>query len=260
MTASISVITVVRDRADVIGACLDSVKEQDFRRVEHVVVDGASTDGTLGILHQRKEQIDVLASERDDGPYHALNKGLALASGDYVGLLHSDDQFAASDTLSRVAEQMRTHDSDCLYGDVVYVKRHEGRPSVVRRWVAGQFDRRRFRYGWMPPHPTVFIKRSLIAEVGGYNPRFGTSADYEFLLRHLYVNRARTTYAARTIVEMKLGGLSNSSLRTRLRANAMDRRAWELHGLRPSWCFRLLKPARKLPQFVQLAPGHGPSE
>ena len=160
---SISVITAVYNRAEAVGQALASVRGQTFPRVEHVVVDGASTDGTLAVLDSCRDHIAVLVSEQDAGIYDALNKGLALATGDVVGLMHSDDFYADERVLEKVAAAFSDPDIDGVYGDLDYVAKDEpGR--IIRRWRSGSYDRGKLGWGWMPPHPTLYVRRKVIEE------------------------------------------------------------------------------------------------
>jgi len=245
----ISVVTVVRNSARTIQHCLASVQQQPVSP-EHIVVDGQSTDGTLEILHQAQAgnpRLDMI-SEADTGIYDAMGKGLARARGEVIGCLNADDFYATSTVLERVSEVFADPAIDSCYGDLVFVD-HPGE-KVVRRWHAGRMSSRAFYWGWMPPHPTFFVRRSVYERYGGFRLDLGTAADYELMLRFLVKHRITTCYIPAVLVKMRVGGVSNASLRNRLLAHQYDRKAWTVNGLRPYPWTLLLKPVRKLGQWL----------
>jgi glycosyltransferase len=242
----ISVITPCLNSAAVIGDCLDSVAGQPVA-VEHLLVDGGSSDGTLEILQEHEGPIKLL-SDRVTGIYAAINAGIQAASGDIIGALNADDFYATPDILNRVLSAFEDDRIDACYGDLCYVD--GSNPSqIVRYWQAGQFSTERLRHGWMPPHPTFFIRRQVYERTGLYREDLGTAADYELMLRVLLKHRIRVTYVPRVIVHMRTGGASNASLRARITANRMDRAAWRINGLSPYPWTLISKPLRKLPQW-----------
>jgi glycosyltransferase len=216
----ISIITAVFNGRDTIEQALDSVARQDYPQIEHVVIDGGSTDGTAEILARRRGDIDVLVSEKDEGIYDALNKGLRLASGDAIGFLHADDLFADERVVSRVAGALADAAVDAAYGDLVYVRRSDT-TRVIRRWRAGRFSRRRLAWGWMPPHPTFYVKRSVYERLGGFDTRHRIAADYDCMLRFLGPGGVVPAYIPEVLVRMRAGGASNRSI-----VNVM-RKSWE---------------------------------
>ncbi len=262
LRASISIVTVVRNAAGVVGDCLESVRRQALH-CEHVLVDGASTDGTRDILAQYAARQTaagrrvVLISEPDRGLYDAMNKGIAAASGDIVGMLNADDVYAADDVAARVAGALDGPDADACYGDVVFVRGGPGQTGcgdpaatrIVRRWRAGRGGADAFRRGWMPPHPTFFLRRRLYQQHGLYRLDLGTSADYELMLRMFVLHGIRASYLPVTLVCMRAGGLSSRSLANRIAANRNDRRAWAVNGLKPNVWTLWAKPIRKLGQW-----------
>jgi glycosyltransferase len=178
-----------------------------------------------------------------------MNKGVRLARGEVVGFLNADDLYPSGDVLEVVVRALGASQAQACYGDLAYLaKRDSGR--VIRFWRAGKFQRDAFYFGWMPPHPSFFALRSLYLRHGGFDTRLGSAADYELMLRFLLVYRAEAVYVPRTLVHMRAGGLSNASLKSRLRANRMDRKAWEVNGLKPYPFTLWLKPVRKTGQFL----------
>ncbi|MFN0015263.1 MAG: glycosyltransferase family 2 protein [Saprospiraceae bacterium] len=243
----ISIITVCRNSAATIGDTLASVRDQTHHAVEHIVVDGASSDGTADIVRAHPH-VARWVSEPDWGLYDAMNKGIRMATGEVVGILNSDDFYAGPHALARVAEAFVRHGTDALYADLNYVQPHPPH-RAVRHWRSGTYRREQFRYGWMPPHPTFFVRREHYEILGGYDPHFRVAADYELMLRFLYKHRLSACYLPEVLVQMRTGGISNSSLRRRWHANREDRRAWTQNGLRPGFFTLWLKPVRKIPQF-----------
>ena len=246
---AISVVTVVRNGAATIGGCLASVAAQT-RAAEHIVVDGASSDRTAQIVREFRPPVARLVSEPDGGLYDAMNKGIALAGGEVVGTLNADDVYADDAVLAQVAAAFADPAVGLSYGDLEYVDRADPR-RVVRRWRAGEFSPRSFYRGWMPPHPTVFVRRGLYERWGGFDTGLGTAADYELLVRLLLRHRVAAAYIPRVLVRMRRGGASNRTFGARLLAHRMDRRAWAVNGLRPLPWTLPLKPLRKLGQFLR---------
>ncbi len=188
-----------------------SVQAQTWSDVEHIVIDGASTDDTLQVLHACLDERAVLVSESDEGIYDALNKGLALATGEIVGLMHSDDFYADRHVLESVAEAFSDPLVDAVYGDLDYVVRTDT-SSIVRHWSSGEYHPAKLNYGWMPPHPTLFLRRSVIDRWGGFDTNFKIAADYDAILRYFSQAKVQPFYIPRVLVKMRLGGESNRSL------------------------------------------------
>lgn len=243
----ISIVTVSRNSAATIRDTLASVRDQTHPAVEHIVVDGVSTDGTQDIVREFSH-VARFVSEPDNGLYDAMNKGICLATGDVVGILNSDDFYTGPQALARVAETLETSGADALYADLNYVHPHPPH-HTVRHWRSGAYRREQFRLGWMPPHPTFFVRREHYENLGAYDPQFRIAADYELMLRFLYKHRLSACYLPEVLVHMRTGGISNASLRRRLHANREDRRAWLQNSLRPAFFTLWLKPVRKIPQF-----------
>lgn len=207
-----SIITAVYNRANLIGEALDSVRAQQGVTVQQVVIDGGSSDGTLDAIWARSSGDVLVVSEPDKGIYDALNKGLRLADGDIVGIMHSDDFFADKDVLADVQRAFEAKDVDAVYGDLDYVARDDT-SRVVRHWRAGPYSRAALAWGWMPPHPTLFVRRDVIASWGGFDPMFRISGDYDAVLRYFARGKIRATYLPRVLVKMRMGGESNRSIR-----------------------------------------------
>ncbi len=187
------------------------MKTQTWQEVEHVVIDGASTDGTVQVLQSCLNDRMVWVSEPDNGIYDALNKGMARATGDVVGVMHSDDFFADDHVLARVAAAFADPEVDAVYGDLDYVAK-EDTSHIIRRWRSGEYYPARLSRGWMPPHPTLYLRRSVIDRWGGYDTRFRIAADYDAILRYFGQGQIRAAYIPHVLVKMRLGGESNRSL------------------------------------------------
>jgi glycosyltransferase len=208
----VSIITVVRNRVNVIAQAITSIQDQDYPNIEHVIIDGASTDGTLDLIRKMINARTVFISEPDGGIYDALNKGIVNSSGDVVGILHSDDYFSDELVISQVAELFEDPKVDIVYGDLDYVS-NTNSGKIVRHWVAGDFSKTKLSWGWMPPHPAVFIRRSFVELHGAYDTSYRISGDYDSLLRYFGLGKAKAIYLKRVLVKMGVGGVSNGSLR-----------------------------------------------
>jgi glycosyltransferase involved in cell wall biosynthesis len=246
----ISIITIVYNNHETIGDAIESVLGQTYPNIEYIVIDGQSTDGTVKIVQSYGNRISKFISEPDRGLYDAINKGIGLATGDVVGLLHSDDVFYTTDVISKVIGAFQSHGTDSVYGDLLYVQKNNTNKNV-RNWVSGNYRRDNFLLGWMPPHPTFYVKREVYQRLGLYNTDFKSAADYELMLRYLYKHQITTTYIPEKLVKMRVGGKSNITLKNRIRANQEDYQAWIINDLQPYFFTRFLKPLRKLMQFIR---------
>lgn len=244
----LSIITVCYNSADTLEHAIRSVLSQDFSDTEYIVVDGGSQDSSLEIINRYKDRIHTLVSEADQGIYDALNKGIALATGDVIGILHSDDFYSGTSVLSDVAALFRESHADAVYGDLQYVSK-DNPDKIFRNWISGNYVHGQFLKGWMPPHPAFFAKRECFLKYGAFNTQFKTAADYELMLRFIHKHKIRLAYLPRVLVKMRVGGKSNVSLLNRLRANKEDRLAWQVNHLKPGLFTFLFKPLSKLKQF-----------
>lgn len=244
----ISLITAVLNRADAIQMAVGSVQRQSWKNWEHLVIDGASTDGTLQIVKNTLDHRGVLVSEPDNGIYDALNKGLQRASGDVVGLMHSDDFYADDAVLSDVAEAFLEPTVDAVFGDLEYVS-NDNPCRVVRRWKAGEFSIPALYRGWMPPHPTLFLRREVIERWGGFDTSFRIAADYDAVLRYFGKGRIQAAYIPRVLVKMRTGGVSNRSLENIILKMREDCRALQNNGV-GGFPTLAMKNLRKLGQFL----------
>jgi glycosyltransferase involved in cell wall biosynthesis len=244
----VSLITVSFNSNATLRDTIESVRSQTYPELEHILIDGGSTDGTLELIQEYEHHFAYLCSEPDRGIYDAMNKGLAQCSGDIIGILNSDDFYRHPQVIEQVVRCFQAHQTDTVYGDLEYVAPNN--PEQVQRiWKAGPYRREAFLYGWMPPHPSFFVRRELYERYGNFSLELRSSADYELMLRFLYKHGASAAYLPEVLVRMRSGGMSNQSWKHRLRANREDRKAWRLNGIRPPFYTTLLKPFRKLGQF-----------
>lgn len=244
----ISVITAVYNREATIGYALLSVASQNHKNIEHIVQDGGSTDATLSVIKNNTTPIVNLHSAPDGGIYDALNKAVDRCTGDVIGLLHSDDIFAHDDVLAKVAEAFEDPSVDGVYGDLDYVSA-DNISRVVRHWEAGPYERRQLKFGWMPPHPTIFLRREVFDRLGAYDLSYTIAADYEALLRWLWHGHIRLAYIPEVLVKMRLGGESNRSLERIMQKSREDYQAIRQHRIGGAYTLAL-KNARKLGQFI----------
>lgn len=245
----ISVITVCYNSAATLSRALQSVADQDCARIEHIVVDGASTDGSLAIIESFRPKLSHVISEPDDGIYDAMNKGLERATGDIVCVLNSDDQYAHPRVLSQVVTQMGELDLDALLGDVGFFRARDPM-RMVRRYRSDRFSPSRLAWGWMPAHPALFLSKAVVRRVGRFNPSYRIAADFEFIIRVFHNHPVRYRHLAEVLVHMQTGGASTNGWRSKISLNREVLRACREHGLQTN-LFKILSkyPAKALEYF-----------
>lgn len=204
----VSIITVVYNNVEHVESAINSVYDQDYSNIEHIVFDGGSTDGTVEVIQNNIEKISLFRSEKDQGIYDALNKAIKIASGSIIAILHSDDLFASNSAVSLSVERMLTKESEICFSDMIIVNR--GNEKIYRYYKSSYFKKWLFRIGWMPPHPTCFIEKELFNKFGHYDLKYKITADYDLLLRLLLVHSASWVHLNKITVKMYNGGLSNS--------------------------------------------------
>jgi glycosyltransferase involved in cell wall biosynthesis len=244
----VTIITVTYNSERFLRDCFDSVVNQAYPNIEHIVIDAASTDSTVSIINEYKDKIAQFVSEKDNGMYDAINKGMSMATGDVIGILNSDDMLASKDVIGAIAKCFEESKVDSLYGDLVYVDQVNTR-KVIRYWKGFPYKRYRFTYGWMPAHPTFYFRKDLLKELGGYESHYFTAADYEFMARYLYRYRISAKYLPMLIVKMRVGGQSNRNIGSRLRANRRDYLAMKVNNIPFPHIASILKPLIKLRQY-----------
>ena len=221
-------------------AMQDSAKD-----VSQDAMQGRSEDA---MQDSAKGVVTKFLCEKDKGIYDAMNKGLALATGDIIGVLNSDDFYCSNDVIENVVRAFQENETDCLYGDLNYVDPIDT-SKIVRKWRSGAYLRENFLKGWMPPHPTFFVKKSCYDSFGTFDTQFKSAADYELMLRFLFKEWCSAQHLPKVMIHMRAGGVSNVSLKNRIRANREDRLAWKINGLKPKWFTLLRKPLSKLTQY-----------
>ena len=249
-----SIITVVYNNRDTVRDAIQSVLGQDHPDLEYIIVDGGSTDGTVEVVKTFGSQIDTFISEPDRGMYDAMNKGIAMATGDFIGILNSDDFYESNKIISQVARVLSNEELDSVYGDLVYVNGKDT-DTIVRYWRAGEYHEGIFLQGWMPPHPTFFAKKRVYDHLGDFKVDMGSAADYELMLRFMHRFGISTRYIPETLVRMRVGGQSNATFGNRIKATKSDREAWKSSGLRPYFYTLWMKPIRKIPQYLKKVSG-----
>ena len=243
----VSIITATFNSAATVADSIRSVQQQSYQNIEHIIIDGVSKDDTLSIVHAMHQ--GTLVSEKDKGIYDAMNKGIAITNGEIIGILNSDDYYADDRIIEKVVNLFASTGCDAVYGDLLYVDNTD-LSKVKRKWIAGKHNKRSFLFGWMPPHPTFFVKKKIYDQHGVFNLQLGTAADYELMLRFIYKQGIKVSYLNEVVVKMRTGGVSNKTVQNRWRANQHDKQAWLINELKPYWFTTILKPVRKIIQFV----------
>jgi glycosyltransferase len=243
----VSIITVARNSSRTIEDTLRSVSVQTYPDIEHIIIDGASEDETLKIVDKNSQRVAKVISGPDRGIYDAMNKGLNLASGEYVGYLNADDVYASEGSIAQVVDALRTNPVDLIYGDIQLV-RVDDLESVVRYWRSGRYAISSLRTGWMPPHPGTFIRRDLMQEVGGFDTRYRVAGDYDLIVRCLLSENVQVSYLPKLLTKQRMGGASNRSMKALMLKSSEDLkviRRNQIGGLMTLCC----KSTRKIIQF-----------
>lgn len=247
----VSLITVTYNSARYLQNAIQSVYNQDYPDIEYIIVDGGSTDETLSIIEQNAGCVTKWISEKDNGMYDAINKGMQMATGDVIGILNSDDMLAAKDVVSKIAACFKEQNVDSIFGDLMYVEAEET-SKIHRFWRGSTYNRKSFNLGWMPAHPTFYVRREIVEQLGGYETHYFSAADFELMTRYLYKHRISACYLPELIVKMRKGGMSNGSFKKRFRANRRDYLALKRNKVPFPFIVSMIKPLRKLPQYIRL--------
>lgn len=250
----VSIITTCYNRESTISGAIKSVLAQDYPDIEYIVVDGASHDGSVETIKCLMDDVRwkkswKFMSEPDHGMYEAINKGIHMATGDIIGLVHSDDFFYDSHVISDVVKRFEETNADFLYGDGVFVNANDTN-KPVRNWIGGTYNRWKVRCGWLPLHPTCYIRRDVMMREGLYDESFKIAADTDLLVRYLYKANLKVEYLHRRIIRMRMGGLSTDSQKRRQMWDE-DIKVYTAHEFRPVILTKLMKMAWKVPQFVE---------
>ena len=244
----VSIITATYNSSKTIADTLQSLNTQSYENIEYIIIDGKSKDNTLDVIKQQCSRVSKIISESDEGIYDALNKGIEASTGDIVGFLHSDDLFAYSDAVKDIVAQMNESVSDAVYGDLQYVSK-DNTNKVVRLWKSGSYSRSKLKNGWMPPHPTFYMRRELYNKFGLFDLNFKIAADYDSLLRYLWSNNIKITYLPKVVIKMRVGGESNRSFKNIIQKTREDVIALKNNNI--FWPIALfIKNISKIKQFV----------
>ncbi|HEX8314041.1 MAG TPA: glycosyltransferase, partial [Flavisolibacter sp.] len=206
---------------------------------------------TLSIIEKNSSCITKWISEKDNGMYDAINKGMKMATGDVIGILNSDDMLAGKDVISKIVACFEETQTDSIFGDLLYVDAEETN-KIHRFWRGMPYRRSLFKTGWMPAHPTFYVRKDVVDQLGGYEPHYFSASDFEFMTRYLYKHRISSYYLPALIVKMRKGGMSNGSLKKRIRANRRDYLALRINQVPFAFMVSIIKPLRKLPQYINL--------
>ncbi len=244
----VSIITVCFNSSKTIESTIQSVTSQNYSNIEYIIVDGLSSDNTLKIVEQYKSKIAKIISEKDKGIYDAINKGIVASTGDIVAILHADDFYFNKNVISDVVDAFEKKNVDAVYGDLQYVDKLDT-DKIKRNWTSGEYKKDNFLKGWMPPHPSFFVKKGCYDKYGVFNTILKSAADYELMLRFLYKHNCSVSYIPQVLVKMRVGGKSNVSIVNRIKANREDKMAWKLNGLVPNALTFIRKPLSKIGQF-----------
>ncbi len=249
----ISIVTVCRNAADTIEDTLRSVAVQRYPAIEHIVVGGGSTDVTLEIIECHRDRIATLIAEPDRGIYDAMNKGINAATGDIIGTLNADDVYSDAHVLEKIARTFSDPAVGACHADLVYVDRAD-LDKIIRYWKSRPYTDGLFEKGWLPAHPTFFVRRVLYRRYGGFDLNYRFQADFEMTMRLLAVHKVPSVYLPEVIVKMRMGGVSNRSVLNVIKGNLEAYRACRQHGLKVSPLFIARKILSRLPQFFRRPP------
>ena len=245
----VSIITVSYNSAETIKDSIESVLNQTYKNIEHIIIDGNSTDGTIEIIKSYGNKIHKFISEPDNGIYDAMNKGINLASGNIIGILNSDDFYFDNNIIAKVMNEFRTQDVDSVFGDLIYIDKNNT-DNIIRYWKSQQYKKNLFQNGWHPAHPTFFVKREIYEKYGNFNLDFLIASDYELMLRFLEKHKITSSYIPEILVKMRTGGESNR-IQNIFQANIESYKAWKINNLKINPIVFLKKPLSKILQYFK---------
>jgi len=245
----VTIITVTFNSSDTIACCINAVNKQTHLDIEHIVIDGNSHDNTVEIIKSMPNRVATLISEPDKGMYDAMNKGIKLATGEIIGILNSDDFFTTDDAIEKIVSHFKKNDIDAVYGDTCFVK-PDNLNRVVRYYSSAWFKPSLFRFGFMPAHPSVYIRRKLFEQLGLYKTDYKIAADYELLIRYLFVNKLKAFYLNFCVVTMRTGGQSNRNLKSNWILNKEIVRGCRENGIYTNMLILSMKYFIKITGFI----------
>lgn len=251
MKPKVSIITVCYNSAKTIKDCIDSVLSQSYNKIEYIIIDGLSTDSTVSIINSYGEKISKFISEKDEGIYDAMNKGIKMANGDIIGILNSDDLFYNNSIIQEMVSVFQNNDCDAAYGDVIFTKQ-TNLNKVVRYYSSEGFHIDKFRKGLMPAHPSFFVYRKIYANLGYYDTSYKISADFDLLIRFLLINRLRTVYLPKVIVRMRLGGVSTQGFRSVMKINKENMNILRKHNVQSNYLLLYSRYFKKMLEYFNI--------
>lgn len=249
----VSIITSCFNRVNTIEGAIRSVFIQDYGNIEYIIVDGASKDGSQAVIENaiKNAPANVVVkyiSEPDKGMYEGINKGICMATGDIIGLCHSDDFIYASNTISHIVEKLTQSNADFLYADGVFVD-PDKLDKIIRRWTGGKYARWKVRCGWLPLHPTCYVRRDVMGRHGLYDESYKIAADTNLLVNYLYNCDLKVTYLHELVIRMRMGGMSTDASKRKAMWNE-DIRVYREYGFKPATLTKIMKMCWKIPQFI----------
>ncbi len=256
----VSIITTVFNGKETIEDTIKSVLSQSYQNIEYIITDGGSTDGTLELIKKYQNnpptfgkvkcKIAKIVSEKDKGIYDGMNKGIKMDTGDIIGILNSDDIYASEDVIEKVVETMEEKNADACWGDLVYVDKNDLN-KIIRYWKSSEYKEGKFQRGWMPSHPSFFVRKWVYEKYGYFNLDFSIAADYEIMLRFLEKYKIKSCYIPEILVKMRIGGKSNKSIKNIIKANIECYQAWKVNGLKINPLRMFFKPISKVSQYIK---------
>ena len=243
----ISIITVCYNSVNTIENTILSVLNQTYENIEYIIIDAKSNDGTINIIHKYKKRISFFISEKDNGMYDAINKGITISTGEIVGILNSDDIYSNYSIIETIAEKFILNNNlDAIIGNIEFITHNR---KILRHYSSKNWNTKKFKFGYMPPHPSFFCKRSIYFKLGLYRTDFKIAADFELMLRYFLINRINYTYVNRTIVSMRIGGLSTKGLSSLYTINKEIKLACEYNNIYTNYLFIYFKYLKKIFEF-----------
>jgi glycosyltransferase involved in cell wall biosynthesis len=246
----VSIITVCYNSKDFIQHAIDSVLNQTYSNIEYIIIDGNSSDGTVDIINSYGEKISKFVSEKDNGIYDAMNKGLSFVTGDVVGILNSDDFYISNTIISEIVDQFNATVCDALFADLIFVDRNNT-DKQVRYWKSKPYISGSFKQGWHPSHPTFFVKNEFYKNFGLFNCSLKLAADFELMLRFIVKHQAKTFYYDKPIVKMRMGGASTKGLSNLVKQNIECVKSFKINGLKVSIFYPIIRLAPKILQVIK---------
>ena len=244
----VSIITIAYNNSETISETVESVLKQSYNNIEYIIIDGQSIDNTVEIIKSYGDRISKYISEKDNGIYDAMNKGVTLAKGDIIGFINADDKLNSNDCVSEIVKVFQIQNADVVYGDKIYTEANNP-DKVVRYWKSGEYNKNNFKKGWMPPHLSTYIRREFYEKYGKFRTDFKIAADYELMFRFMYKYNAKSKYLPKIIARMRAGGISNKSLKNILISNYEVYKSWRVNGFGISPFIIVRKPVSKIIQL-----------